>query len=103
MYLENDKGQHRNIEIKILFVASGIQRRGTSSYLFIYTVSYLVTILESSLYCILCFSITCQQICLQNYADGNHLLLKYEFIYVSIGPLALEYKKETSTKMYTPF
>ena len=65
MCMENDKYQHRNIEIIALFVTPGMQRRVTSRHSCMYIVSYLVTILQSSLYCILCFSITCQQICPQ--------------------------------------
>ena len=65
MSLENDKDEHRNIEIIALFVTPGMQRQGALRHLSIYIVIYLVTILESSLYCILCFSIPCQQICPQ--------------------------------------
>ena len=48
MYLENDKYQHRNIEIIALFVTNGMQQRGTSRHvLIIYIVSSLVIIFFS--------------------------------------------------------
>ena len=42
--MENDKYQHRNIEIIALFVTPGMQRRGTSRHVFIYIVSSLVIV-----------------------------------------------------------
>ena len=59
MHLENDKYQHRNLEIIALFVTPGMQGRGTSRHVFIYIVSSLVIIVERF---ILSFSITCPQI-----------------------------------------
>ena len=50
MYLENDKYQHRNIEIIALFVTPGMQRRGTSRHVCIYIVSSLVIIFERRLF-----------------------------------------------------
>ena len=93
MYLENDKYKHRNIEVIALFVTPGMQRRGTSRHVCIYNVRYLVIILESSLYCIFCFPLHFNKYVHKYfkhyYNDGNHLVLKYVFIYVSIGPLVL--------------
>ena len=59
VYLENDKNQYRNIEIIALFVTPGMQRRGTSRHLYIYThiVAYLLIILESRVCCIVYFII----------------------------------------------
>ena len=58
MYLENDKYQHRNIEIIALFVTPGMQRQGTSRHVFIYIVSSLVIVFDRGLCFILSFSIT---------------------------------------------
>ena len=51
VYLENDKHQHRNIEIIALFVRPGMLQQGTSRhvcvYVYGYIVGYLVIIIDS--------------------------------------------------------
>ena len=69
MYLENDKYQHKHIEIIALFVKPGMQRRGTSRHVCIYIVSSLVIIFERILSFILSFSITCPQISPKNISN----------------------------------
>ena len=76
-----------------------MQRRGTSRHLCIYTyiVAYLFIILESRvcliLHCIFYhFQLHVQKNFKHYYNHGNHLVFKYVFNYVGIGPLVLEHK-----------
>ena len=46
MYLENDKYQFTNIEIIVLFVTPGMQRRGTSRHLCIRVYIWLLFLRE---------------------------------------------------------
>ena len=57
LFEKKNQNQYRNIEIIALFVTPGMQRRGTSLHLCIYTyiVAYLPIVLESRVCCILYF------------------------------------------------
>ena len=96
VYLENDENQYRNIEIIAFFVTPGMQLRGTSRHLCIYTyiVAYLLIILESTVCSIVYFIIfNYMTTKISNtYNHGNHLVFKYVYNYVGIGPLVLEHK-----------
>ena len=74
-----------------------MQRRGTSRHLCVYTyiVAYLLIILESRDCCIVYFIIF-NNMSTKNfkhcYNHGKHLVFKYVFNDVGIGPLVLEHK-----------
>ena len=96
MYLENDKYQHRDIAMIALFVTHGMPRRGILRHLCMYIVSYLVIFLRVGFIACNVFPLHVNKSVLKYfkhyYNDGNYLVLKYVFIYVSKGPIVLEYK-----------
>ena len=97
VYLENDKNQYRTIEIIALFVTPGMRSGGARHVIYAYIPTLSLIYLSflrvefAALY-ILSFSITCPQNFKHYYNHGNHLVFKYIFNYVGIGPLVLEHK-----------
>ena len=64
-------------------------------HIYTYIVAYLLIILESRVCCILYlrhFQLHVHKNFKHYYNHGNHLVFKYKFNYVGIGPLVLEHK-----------
>ena len=85
------------LKFKALFITPGMQRRGTSRHLCIYTyiVAYLLIILQSRFCCILYFILfhyMSTKNCKHYYNHRNHLVFKYAFNDEDIGLLVLEHK-----------
>ena len=88
MYVENDKYQHRNIEIIALFVTPGTPQRGTSRHLIcIYTLSFIyLLILRVVFIAFYVFPLHVNKYVNKYfkhyYNDRNHLVLKYIIFYL---------------------